>query len=544
MSWNDDAQFETEMKRLLDTFNWPKADELCQEIIVRINKDGELFPELTARRLLQSLRKKRRFGWMTQLAEALLQSGLRTPQVRRQYAQALIDQGILAAAEMILQSIIHDSQAIEGEKLEARGLIGRIYKQLYVNLIDLPPARKLAYLERALQEYYKVYLLAPQENLWHGINVVALLDRARRDGLTLTESPDATTLAQEILDALKKREMAAIDGVPAWDIATELEALVALGSHKQAADTALRYIANDGADAFEIASTLRQLTEVWQLNESELPGIHVLPILKAGHLQKEGSTITGDPQRIKQEIAAVQEALDGLEAVFSADRMVTLSWYKKGLQQCDSVARVQKLDGKGHGTGWLVKASDFFTDQEGLLLLTNGHVVSDNPNPISNPLAIYPEDARIKFQTLGDELYEVGELVWTSPPAELDATFLRLKSLPVAAQPLTIHTRAIDWVKPAPAPRLYIIGHPGGHDLQISLQDNHLLAVNKELLHYRTPTEPGSSGSPVFEHDGWRVVALHHKGDEIMPRIDGDPGTYQANEGIAILSIRNATRGG
>src|SRR5262249_55698584 len=155
-------------------------------------------------------------------------------------------------------------------------------------------------------------------------------------------------------------------------------------------DTALRYIAHDGADAFEIASTLRQLTEVWQLNDRELPGKQVLPILKAGHLQKQGAAITGDPQQIKREIAAVQEAMEGLEAVFSADRMVTLGWYKKGLQQCDSVARVQKLNGQGHGTGWLVKAADFFTDQDGLLLLTNGHVVSDNPNPISNPKAIYP----------------------------------------------------------------------------------------------------------------------------------------------------------
>jgi V8-like Glu-specific endopeptidase len=171
-------------------------------------------------------------------------------------------------------------------------------------------------------------------------------------------------------------------------------------------------------------------------------------------------------------------------------------------------------------------------------------VVSDNPNPFSNPKAIYPEDARIKFQTLGDELYEVEELVWTSPPNELDATFLRLKGLPASAQPLAIHTRAVEWTAAAPALRLYIIGHPGGRDLEISLQDNHLLAANEKLLHYRTPTEPGNSGSPVFDHDDWRVVALHHRGSEMMPRFDGGkPDPYQANEGIAILTIRKATRG-
>ncbi|HVI72493.1 MAG TPA: TRAFs-binding domain-containing protein, partial [Pyrinomonadaceae bacterium] len=455
MPWDDAVQLETSMAKLLDEFNWPEADELCDKLIIRIHTDAELIPERTAKNLLQSLRRKRRFACMTQLGEALLQSGLRTPQIRRQYAQALIDQGILAAAEMILQSIVQDPQGIKGEELEARGLIGRIYKQLFVNLNDLRPARKLANIERALQEYYKVYLL-DDNYLWHGINVVALSDRARRDGITLAEWPEAAALAQEILGTLKKREEEATDPLPAWDVATELEALVALGQHKDAADAAFRYVAHKNVDAFEIASTLRQLTEVWQLNDNELPGKHVLPILKAGLLKKQGAAITNDPQQIKHEIAAVEEAMDGLESVFSSERMVTLGWYKKGLQQCDSVARVQKLNGQGHGTGWLVNASDFFTDQEGLLLLTNGHVVSDNPNPFSNPKAIYPEDARIKFQTLGDELYEVEELVWTSAPNELDATFLRLKGLPASAQPLAIHTRAIEWTAAAPALRLYI----------------------------------------------------------------------------------------
>jgi hypothetical protein len=297
MPWDDAVQLETSLPQLLDAFNWPEADELCDKLISRIHTDAELIPERTAKTLLQSLRRKRRFACMTQLCEALLQSGLRTPQIRRQYAQALIDQGVLAAAEMILQSIIQDPQGIKGEELEAHGLIGRIYKQLFINLNALSPARKIANIERALQEYYKVYLL-DDNYLWHGINVVALSDRARRDGITLAEWPEAAALAQEILGTLKKREDEATDPVPAWDVATELEALVALGQHKDAADAAFRYVAHKNADAFEIASTLRQLTEVWQLNDNELPGKHVLPILKAGLLKKQGGAITNDPQQI------------------------------------------------------------------------------------------------------------------------------------------------------------------------------------------------------------------------------------------------------
>jgi V8-like Glu-specific endopeptidase len=77
--------------------------------------------------------------------------------------------------------------------------------------------------------------------------------------------------------------------------------------------------------------------------------------------------------------------------------------------------------------------------------------------------------------------------------------------------------------------------------LEISLCDNHLLAFNDRVLHYTTPCGPGSSGSPVFEEEDWRVVAIHHKGTSSMKRLDGQ-GTYEVNEGIAILAVLKAMR--
>src|SRR5262249_28035477 len=131
------------------------------------------------------------------------------------------------------------------------------------------------------------------------------------------------------------------------------------------------------------------------------------------------------------------------------------------------------------------------------------------------------------------------ELVWTSPVNELDATLLTLKGTP-AMTPLTLHKRAAAMAEPPP--RMYIIGYPDGRDLELSLQDNRLLACNERLLHYRTPTEQGSSGSPVFEPEDWRVIALHHKGSQTMKRLDGE-GAYEANEGVAILAIQKQLRG-
>jgi V8-like Glu-specific endopeptidase len=76
--------------------------------------------------------------------------------------------------------------------------------------------------------------------------------------------------------------------------------------------------------------------------------------------------------------------------------------------------------------------------------------------------------------------------------------------------------------------------------LQISLHDSVLLDIDNDerLVHYRTPTDPGSSGSPVF-NALWEVMALHHGGSASTPRLRGE-GTYEANEGISLSAIRRA----
>jgi V8-like Glu-specific endopeptidase len=97
-----------------------------------------------------------------------------------------------------------------------------------------------------------------------------------------------------------------------------------------------------------------------------------------------------------------------------------------------------------------------------------------------------------------------------------------------------------------------VIGHPGGRDLAFSFLDNELLdhegppagkpqIPDVRRLHYRAPTEGGSSGSPVFNARLWEVIALHHKGGKLgMPKLNGKEGTYAANEGISLESIKES----
>src|SRR5687767_14453726 len=136
MPWDDVAQYESRLDGALEEFNWSKAEEVGKEIIERIKTEPDLIPENSAKALMHSLRRKRRFSLMTQLAEAMIQSGQRTPQVRRQYGQALIEQGMLTVAEPVLQSVLYEPKLTKTEELEARGLLGRIYKQTYLNNKD------------------------------------------------------------------------------------------------------------------------------------------------------------------------------------------------------------------------------------------------------------------------------------------------------------------------------------------------------------------------------------------------------------------------
>ena len=540
MSWEDAGQLESRLNQALNAFDWQGAAAICNEISDRIKKSEDKIPETTARRLMAGLRRKRRFTLMRELASEITRSGVRAPQVRRQYAQALIDDGYLDEAEGVLNAIVQDPATNTGEVMEARGLIGRVYKQRYVNNAKTQSEGNAANLQRALELYYETYLVKPQENLWHGINAVALTARARRDGLSFPGMPDELALARELLSSIAELEANSKTGsLYAYDEATRMEAHVALGEYDEADASAMRYVDCNDADAFEIKSTIRQLEEVWQLTYNEPPGNHLLPLLKSAQLSREGGFSNREPQKVAEESAAVGVAIKDLEAKFGEARTVTLIWYRKGLEQCNSVARIEKLNGKGHGTGWLVKASDFFDDREGVLLLTNEHVITKNPD---HPTAILPEDAKANFQAVGETI-NLKEIVWTSPFDDLDATFVTLEHEP-KAPPLVLHQRAVRLPQPpAAAQRLYIIGHPAGGDLQFSIEDNNLLGCNDTKLHYRTPTEPGSSGSPVFESEDWRVVALHHAGGAKVGRLDGVDGTYEANEGIAIRAIKRRIQG-
>ncbi len=83
-----------------------------------------------------------------------------------------------------------------------------------------------------------------------------------------------------------------------------------------------------------------------------------------------------------------------------------------------------------------------------------------------------------------------------------------------------------------------IVQHPKGRFKEVVLRENRLVNRFDDALHYVADTEPGSSGSPVYNSE-WRLIALHHWGG---PWIDGRGGAVEINEGIRISSIVRALR--
>jgi len=209
--------------------------------------------------------------------------------------------------------------------------------------------------------------------------------------------------------------------------------------------------------------------------------------------------------------------------------IVKINWLAKAQKAAKAVCRVVCADGN-LGTGFLTKEGYVFT---------NNHVIAS---------AEIARTARLEFNYEFDENDAVkSKIVYnldatdfiTSDSGKLD--FARVKIIDRDDAPLR------DWgyvdFDPESVPTIgeivTLIQHPKGEDKGISVKGNEVLGQLNQYLFYSADSEPGSSGSPVFNKD-WKVVAIHHAGKSASEGgmvINAQGDRKGANRGILFREI-------
>lgn len=206
------------------------------------------------------------------------------------------------------------------------------------------------------------------------------------------------------------------------------------------------------------------------------------------------------------------------EIIVGENNLLPFEFLRTGDRLGRAVVKVVRGDGAA-GTGFLVAPG---------VLLTNHHVLPDpitaaaatvtanyEPNPPSDPAG------RVSVVPL-----RPAELFVTD--AELDFTFCAVRGLDylgaIAPERNGLGVLLDESVN--------IIQHPRGGAKRVALQDNRVEQADRVVVRYACDTEPGSSGSPVFNNE-WRLVALHHASVEVG---EGTERRY-LNEGIRLSAI-------
>lgn len=168
--------------------------------------------------------------------------------------------------------------------------------------------------------------------------------------------------------------------------------------------------------------------------------------------------------------------------------------------------------------------------------MTNNHVI-DSMGTALNSIAEFNYQDDVNFMPCPTCSFRLKPEQFFVTDEELDFTLVALKDNPSSEKrPKDFgHLRLIpEEGKILEGEYVSIIQHPNGGPKAVTIRENKVSCIFDDFIHYLTDTEPGSSGSPVF-NDQWIVVALHHSG---VPN-PNKKNAWIANEGIRISSISN-----
>lgn len=232
-----------------------------------------------------------------------------------------------------------------------------------------------------------------------------------------------------------------------------------------------------------------------------------------------------DSRRAK--IDAMRENGGRTRKVIGTEDFLGVSYLEAGVSAARAIGRVViREDGRvaGFGTGSLVSP---------VLLLTNNHVL---------PKAEVAEQSKIEFsfqdgldgRPLTPQSFELDPGRFFLTDDDLDFALVAVRATPAELGDFGFNRLTEDGGETIVGQFVTIVQHPGGKKKQVALRENRIVDVLDSFLHYEADTEPGSSGSPVFD-DRWQVICLHHASVRAPDRTE--LGGF-VNEGIRAKGLR------
>jgi endonuclease G, mitochondrial len=234
-----------------------------------------------------------------------------------------------------------------------------------------------------------------------------------------------------------------------------------------------------------------------------------------------------------------QRAKGGPEAVWgSTIDFVGVAFLERGYRSARAVARIAFRDGRAQGTGFLI------SDQ---LLVTNNHVIS-SPEEAASLVAEfeYELDPSDQVRTATRFALDPNTFFLTDDVDDLDYTIVAVGKRLSGPREL----KDFGWCFISDAEDKHALGevanivqHPDGRHKEVVLRENRLVARLESVIHYVADTEPGASGSPVFNNE-WKVIGLHHWGGPWRQKVDprGRPLAREVNEAIRVSAIVKEVR--
>lgn len=229
------------------------------------------------------------------------------------------------------------------------------------------------------------------------------------------------------------------------------------------------------------------------------------------------------------------ESASPFERLIDESNLMPVWFLERGVAVQKAVARVVLTNsyrglapGRGWGTGFMVSDS---------LFMTNNHVVKNTAFMANFRVQFnYQLDYR-GIEQQDESFYPDANDIFHTNPA-LDYSLFRVKPLDnIADGESALAGQRWGIIPLNPQPQYHrdqhfnIIQHPSGRLKEIALHDNKIAELRTNAVRYTSDTEPGSSGSPVF-NNLWDLVALHHAGGA-----QDASGKWINNQGIRLDQI-------